>query len=144
MQKQMFWCLCGYTEDKPKRRLCLHTFIITFLIVIVECLNKHFFCLLDNFSKKSSVYICTRKNNNGINRRHSEQSFGHMTIFIHKFSSGILCTVVPFSHKKKKHTHKKWLYKMKEIVQKQTKKIYYTISLVVYIYYKCTIWLQYK
>lgn len=55
-------------------------------------------------------------------------------MFTHKFFSGTLCTIVPFSHKNNGCIRCKFC----------TKVTYYIISLVVYIYYKCTIWLQYE
>lgn len=57
-----------------------------------------------------------------------------MAMFIHKFFCGTLCRIVPFSHKNNGCI--RW--------RSCTKVTYYIISLVVYIYYKCTIRLQYK
>lgn len=57
-----------------------------------------------------------------------------MAMFIHKFFSTDLCRILLFSHKNNGSIRCKFC----------TKVVYYIIFLVVYIYYKCTIWLQYK
>lgn len=56
------WCFVSldisvrYAQNQTKKKgLCLHTFIS--FIISFECLNKHFFCLLDSFSKKSCLYL---------------------------------------------------------------------------------------
>lgn len=124
--------LCDMQKTKAKEGLCLHTFI-TFIISF-ECLNKLFLPAWQFLQKVLFISVLQySQNNNSINRCHSEQSFGHTAMFIHKFFSGALCRIVPFSHKNNSC-----------IWWKSTNVMYYIISLVVYIYYKCTIWLQYK
>lgn len=90
------------------------------------------FCLCSHFTQHPNSFW-NRGRNNSINRCHSEQSFGNMEMFIHLFS-GTLCRIVSVSHKNTGCI--RW--------KSCTKVMYYTVFLVVYIYYKCTIWLQYK
>lgn len=57
-----------------------------------------------------------------------------MAMFIHKSLSGTLCTTVPFPNLN--NGWRRW--------KSCTNVMNYITSLVVYIYCKCTIWLQYK
>lgn len=66
--------------------------------------------------------------NQNDNSIHSEQSFGHMAMFIHRGFSGPLCRIVPF-------LTKTMVVQDEQVVQELCN----TVSLVVYIYYKCTI-----
>lgn len=93
-----------------------------------------FFCLPDSFffKEKKKRFLFTSvlqdsSNNEGINRCHSEWRFGNMTMFTDKS-----CAEFDRSHRKTKT-------KVAEAVKFWTIKFtHYMISVVVYIYYKCT------
>ena len=113
---------------RAKQTFCLHTFII---LISFECLNKHLLLPAWQFLLFMSALQHSQSNNN------SEQSFGHMAMFTHKFLLlWNLCAELYLSH-----TQKQRLYKMTKVVQTLCNT---SFPLVVYIYYKCTIWLQFK